>query len=252
MRDFRDAKAMAHTLRSALAAKGIKITVGQSLELIAQAFGVADWNTLAATIKAAAEPQPMRRLARPEFIDDDIDGFLRTVHLQVHLQRQGPLDGLAPPGRSTLSPELAATIDRASTLCKRRAHEFMTLEHLLLALTEDADAVRVIKGCGVDISSLRSTLVDYVDHRLEGVKAPSDNFDKPRPTLVVQRVITRALTQVVVQRRGEANGSDVLLQFFAQEDSPAASLLAERGMSRLQVIGLLERDADGEAGKQTP
>ena len=248
MRDFRDAKAMAHTLRSALAAKGIKITVGQSLELIAQAFGVADWNTLAATIKAAAEPQPMRIPARPEFIDDDIDGFLRTMHLR----RRGPLDVLAPPGRSKLSPELAATIDRASTLCKRRAHEFMTLEHLLLALTEDADAVRVIKGCGVDISSLRSTLVDYVDHRLEGVKAPSDNFDKPRPTLVVQRVITRALMQVVVQRRGEANGSDVLLQFFAQEDSPAASLLAERGMSRLQVIGLLERDADGEAGKQTP
>jgi hypothetical protein len=50
MRDFRDAKAMAHTLRAALATKGINITVSQSLELIAQAFGVADWNTLSATI----------------------------------------------------------------------------------------------------------------------------------------------------------------------------------------------------------
>jgi hypothetical protein len=54
MRDFRDAKAMARTLRAALAAKGLTITTSQSLELIAQAFGVADWNTLAAVIREEA------------------------------------------------------------------------------------------------------------------------------------------------------------------------------------------------------
>ena len=54
MRDFRDAKAMAHTLRAALAARGFKITVSQSLELIAETFGVADWNTLAAAIRREA------------------------------------------------------------------------------------------------------------------------------------------------------------------------------------------------------
>lgn len=53
MRDFRDAKAMARTVRAALAAKGLKITIGESLELIAKALGVADWNTLAAAIKTA-------------------------------------------------------------------------------------------------------------------------------------------------------------------------------------------------------
>src|SRR5215470_8613917 len=57
MRDFRDAKAMARTLRAALAAKGFKITISESLELIAQALGVADWNTLAAAIRAEA-PAP--------------------------------------------------------------------------------------------------------------------------------------------------------------------------------------------------
>ncbi len=51
MRDFRDAKAMAQTLRAALATKGLKVTVSESLELIAQTFGVADWNTLSATIR---------------------------------------------------------------------------------------------------------------------------------------------------------------------------------------------------------
>jgi hypothetical protein len=61
MRDFHDAKAMAHTLRATLTAKGFKITVSQSLELIAQAFGVADWNTLSAAIRTepAAMPEQM-------------------------------------------------------------------------------------------------------------------------------------------------------------------------------------------------
>jgi Glyoxalase superfamily protein len=58
MRDFRDAKAMARTLRAALAAKGLKITISESLELIAQAFGAADWNTLSATIRAQASAPP--------------------------------------------------------------------------------------------------------------------------------------------------------------------------------------------------
>jgi hypothetical protein len=65
MRDFRDAKAMAHTLRVALATKGLKITVSQSLELIAQAFGVADWNTLSAAIRG--EVAGPRNNAPPQF-----------------------------------------------------------------------------------------------------------------------------------------------------------------------------------------
>jgi hypothetical protein len=63
MHDFRDAKAMAHILRAALAAKGLKITISQSLELIAEAFGVADWNTLAAAIRA--EPLAPRQSTSP-------------------------------------------------------------------------------------------------------------------------------------------------------------------------------------------
>src|ERR1700730_6472094 len=72
MRDFRDAKAMAQTLRAALAAKGLKITISQSLELIAEAFGVADWNTLAAAIRMertaprdSASPSPPERVPGP-------------------------------------------------------------------------------------------------------------------------------------------------------------------------------------------
>ena len=70
MRDFRDAKAMAGTLRAALAAKGLKITVSESLELIAKAFGVADWNSLSAAVRAKAPApamnSPRRRLQPPK------------------------------------------------------------------------------------------------------------------------------------------------------------------------------------------
>jgi Glyoxalase superfamily protein len=64
MRDFRDAKAIARTLRAALAAKGLKITIGESLELIAQAFGATDWNTLSATIRAQT-PAPRESASPP-------------------------------------------------------------------------------------------------------------------------------------------------------------------------------------------
>jgi hypothetical protein len=66
MRDFRDAKAMAHTLRAALAAKGFNISVSQSLELIAQALGAADWNTLSATIRGEAAG-PRNNVPVPQF-----------------------------------------------------------------------------------------------------------------------------------------------------------------------------------------
>jgi glyoxalase superfamily protein len=83
MRDFRDAKAMARTLRAALAAKGLKITISQSLELIAEAFGVADWNTLAAAIRRRgllrAIAPPRRRLHPPKEFQGQESCF--PVHL---------------------------------------------------------------------------------------------------------------------------------------------------------------------------
>src|SRR5262245_48254843 len=108
MRDFREAKAMARILRAALAAKGLKITVGQSLELVAEMFGVADWNTLAAAIRREAEaparePRPSAQWA---------------------------------PVRS-LSRSLTLTVRRALDHAGERDHEYTTLEHVLLALIDD-------------------------------------------------------------------------------------------------------------------
>jgi Glyoxalase superfamily protein/Clp amino terminal domain, pathogenicity island component len=125
MRDFRDAKAMAHTLRAALAAKGHKVTNSESLELIAQAFGVADWNTLSAAIRGeAAAP---RNNAPPQF-------------------------------------PTTATLHRALDYAYRRKHRYAMLEHLLLALIDDVHASAVMKACQVDLGVLREKLTNYIDN----------------------------------------------------------------------------------------
>ena len=124
MRDFRDAKAMAHTLRAALATKGLNITVSQSLELIAQAFGVADWNTLSAAIREEA----------------------------------------AGSRNNTHSPQFPTTATmRALAYARQRKHQYATLEHLLLALIDDLDASAVMKACKVDLGALREKLTNYID-----------------------------------------------------------------------------------------
>lgn len=130
MRDFRDAKVMAHTLRAALATKGLNITASQSLELIAQAFGVADWNTLSAAIRAEA----------------------------------------AGPRNNAHSPQFPTTAtQRALAYAIQRKHQYETLEHLLLALIDDVDASAVMKACKIDLGLLREKLTNYIDNDLKTI-----------------------------------------------------------------------------------
>ena len=95
MRDFRHAKAMARTLRASLAARGFKITVSQSLELIAEAFGMADWNTLSATIRAEATG-PRNNVRRSQF-SAAWSGYAFSAALESTLHRPSP----TPTGEST-------------------------------------------------------------------------------------------------------------------------------------------------------
>src|SRR5262249_40094316 len=149
MRDFRDAKAMAHTLRAALATKGLEVTISQSLELIAQAFGVADWNTLSAAIRAGAVP-PGNDASPPMF-----------------------------PRTATLHPALAYAIERR--------HPYETLEHLLPALIDDVDASAVMKAYKVDLGALGDKLTHYVDNDLKS--AAINDWGEPKRSAGFQRVL---------------------------------------------------------------
>ena len=156
MRDFRDAKAMAQTVRAALAAKGLKITISESLELIAKAFGAPDWNTLSAAIKAAeAEPKQSQAAA--------IGAACRCPPSARALRSRERAGGLS------FNARLEATLHRAVGLAAARKHGSTTLEHLLLALIEDADAADVMRACKVDLGALAKTLTAFVDNELKSL-----------------------------------------------------------------------------------
>jgi len=218
MRDFRDAKTMAQTLRTALAAMGFKITVGQSLELIARAFGVPDWNTLAAAIRPAATAVPEKTPQPPPAAED-----AKTTG--------------APP--NLLSTQLESTLNRAFAYAKGRKHEEITVEHLLLCLLEDADALRVMAGCRIDPGELRKGLHTYMDNELQ--TQAGEAGEKPRPTLAFQRVLQRAVYHVQNAGRPPVTGMNVLVATFSEKESYAAKLLNEQGMTRLDAVSFITR-----------
>jgi Glyoxalase superfamily protein/Clp amino terminal domain, pathogenicity island component len=230
MRDFRDAKAMAHTLRAALATDGIKITVSQSLELIAKAFGVADWNTLSAA--ARAEASTPRNSASPP--------------PRPTTER--------PPGQDVLfSRELESTLHRALAEANRREHDYATLEHLLLALIDDLDASAVMKACSVDLGALRKNLAGYIDNELGELMTP--DADEARPTAAFQRVIQRAVIHIQSSGRTEITGANVLVALFAERESHAAYFLQEQEMTRYDAVnyisyGIVKGSADTMASRR--
>ena len=118
-----------------------------------------------------------------------------------------------------LSRMLEQTLHRALTLAGERRHEYATLEHLLLALTEDTDSVTVFKACGIDLDKLRSDLTEFLDKDLAGLA--SDRPTEPKPTAAFQRVIQRAAIHVQSTGRDEVTGANVLVALFAERESHA-------------------------------
>src|SRR5579862_8926518 len=135
---------------------------------------------------------------------------------------------------SMLSKNLEKSLHRAFGLAGERRHEYATLEHLLLAMTEDDDAVPVLKACGVDIDRLRHDLETFIDNRLKGII--TQNPSEPLPTAGFQRVVQRAAVHVQSSGRKEVTGANVLVALFSERDSHAVSFLENQGMSRLDAV----------------
>ncbi|MFI5031317.1 MAG: AAA family ATPase, partial [Reyranellales bacterium] len=135
---------------------------------------------------------------------------------------------------SMLSKNLEKSLHRAFALAGERRHEYATLEHLLLAMTEDEDATPVLKACGIDIDRLRHDLESFIDNRLKGIvtQTPSE----PLPTAGFQRVVQRAAVHVQSSGRKEVTGANVLVALFSERDSHAVSFLENQGMSRLDAV----------------
>jgi ATP-dependent Lon protease len=393
MRDFRDAKAMAQSLRESLTTKAINISHGESLELVSKMLGVADWNTLSALLQVdrhdpgtAAVKSPTATTSYPAIPIRDLvpfpaaiyplfvgrektmqalnQAFERQREVVLAIQRQSgvdepgledlyeigvlaqlleverlgdgtlkvltqvrrrvairrfvgesgafqaevvdvsegpipeapeliqaavrrfetyaaareirfsqiwpPLDQTRDPGRVadiisshmtlpigvkqsllamldpvarlkrvdalmdfpalTVSPTLEATRRRAVDHATQRKHQYATLEHLLLALIDDADAAAVMSACNADLGALRTGLSSYLDNELKDIVIENGGDAEPSPAF--RRVAGRPALHAQELGSPAVTGANTLFAIFRETRSPAAKLLGEQGVSR--------------------
>ncbi|MDA7568277.1 ATP-dependent Clp protease ATP-binding subunit ClpA [Emcibacteraceae bacterium] len=137
----------------------------------------------------------------------------------------------------TFSPNLEHTLHRSVAEANKRSHEFATLEHLLLGLLDDQDAVAVLRACDVNIPQLRAELKAYLDQE-QGNIAEDSTIDAT-PTAGFQRVIQRSILHVQSNGREEVNGSNVLVALFSERESHAVFYLQQHEVSRLDVVNYI-------------
>jgi ATP-dependent Clp protease ATP-binding subunit ClpA len=131
-----------------------------------------------------------------------------------------------------------------------RRHEYATLEHLLLALTEDQDAIAVLRACGVDIDKLRRDLGQYLDNELAGLV--TSRGGEAKPTAGFQRVLQRAAIHVQSSGREEVTGANVLVAMFSERESHAVYFLQEQDMSRLDAVNYISHGVAKVPGRSEP
>jgi len=136
-----------------------------------------------------------------------------------------------------LSRNLEKSLHRALAHANERRHEYATLEHLLLALTEDQDAVAVLMACAVELERLRREILNYVDNELGNLVAAHGEDSKP--TASFQRVLQRAAIHVQAAHCEEVTGANVLVAMFAERESHAVYFLQEQNMTRFDAVNYI-------------
>ncbi len=144
-----------------------------------------------------------------------------------------------------LSEELEDTLRRALAIAGDHAHEFATLEHLLLAMTEDPDALSVLTGCKVDVEQLREMLQTHIDDEFAAIVNPSENLEV-QPTSGFQRVVQRAIIHTQSSGRGPATGANILIAMYSERESHAVWFLNSLNMGRLDAVSFVSH-GNGEA-----
>ena len=152
-----------------------------------------------------------------------------------------------------LSKKLEQTLHRALALATENHHEYATLEHLLLALTEDQDAVAVLRACDVELFQLRQNLVIFINNELEDIKLNNikdSPMEDPKPTSGFQRVVQRAIIHVQSSGREEVTGANILVSMFSERESNAVYFLQLHEMSRLDAVNYISHGITKVSGQQ--
>ena len=147
-----------------------------------------------------------------------------------------------------LSNDLEQSLNDAFRGARAKRHEFMTVEHLLLALLDNNDAIRVLKACGADIGGLRGDLVEFVDATTPLI--PEDEEDRDtQPTLGFQRVLQRAVFHVQSSGKSEVTGANVLVAIFSESESQAVFFLKTQSIARLDVVNYITHGISKVSGE---
>ncbi|CAA0118904.1 ATP-dependent Clp protease ATP-binding subunit ClpA [Halioglobus japonicus] len=137
-----------------------------------------------------------------------------------------------------LNKDLEHTLNEAFRGARAKRHEFMTVEHLLLALLDNNEAIRVLKACGADIGSMRGDLIEFVDATTPLIPEDEEQRDT-QPTLGFQRVLQRAVFHVQSSGKSEVTGANVLVAIFSEQESQAVFFLKTQNVARLDVVNYM-------------
>ena len=149
-----------------------------------------------------------------------------------------------------LNKELEYTLNKAYDMARDESHEYMTVEHLLLALLENSSVVNVITACGGGLESLRDNLVTYLADTTPVI--PKNAMDRDtQPTLGFQRVLQRAVFQVQSAGKSEVTGANVLVAIFSEQESQSVHFIRQQNIARLDVINYLNNSAEAKNNTET-
>ncbi|MEC4750352.1 ATP-dependent Clp protease ATP-binding subunit ClpA [Methylomicrobium sp. Wu6] len=152
-----------------------------------------------------------------------------------------------------LSKELEVTLNNAFKNAHEKRHEFITVEHLLLALLDNPSAEAIMKACGCNIKLLRGQLTQFIDETISLI--PQGVQRETQPTLGFQRVLQRAVFHVQASDKKEVSGANLFVALFSEQDSHAVYLLNKQDISRLDVVnylahGISKVDQENQAGEE--
>ena len=148
-----------------------------------------------------------------------------------------------------LNRELEQTLNEAFKEARSKRHEFMTVEHLLLALLDNEAAGRVLEACGADVLKLRKDLQEFVDSTTPLI--PDADADREtQPTLGFQRVLQRAVFHVQSSGKSEVTGANVLVAIFSEQESQAVYFLKQQNIARIDVVNYISHGISKVSGPE--
>ncbi|ROP58995.1 ATP-dependent Clp protease ATP-binding subunit ClpA [Enterobacter sp. BIGb0383] len=150
-----------------------------------------------------------------------------------------------------LNQELELSLNMAFARAREHRHEFMTVEHLLLALLSNPSAREALEACSVDLVALRQELEAFIEQTTPVLPMSEEERDT-QPTLSFQRVLQRAVFHVQSSGRSEVTGANVLVAIFSEQESQAAYLLRKHEISRLDVVNFISHGTRKDEPGQSP